>query len=229
MKTEKRVIKIHQHELVYTVQYKQVKHITLKIEEGGELLVVSNPFIPLSKIEACIVSKIQWIIKKQAAIKQKENRFFHSILEDDVFYLMDNKLKIVLIKDIHNQVDYDENHLYVHYIDELQADKMINMFIREQCEKHFSLIVYEYMQKLSEYHIAYPKIKFRTMKSRWGSCIPAKMQITFNTRLLHCPKAFIEYVVLHELVHFIKPDHSKEFYTLISYYMPDYKKRIALL
>ncbi len=66
------------------------------------------------------------------------------------------------------------------------------------------------------------------MKSRWGSCIPAKQQITLNQNLIHYPIEFAEYVILHELVHFIQPNHSKAFYQIIEYYMPDYKERIKL-
>ena len=39
---------------------------------------------------------------------------------------------------------------------------------------------------------------------------------------------FIEYVILHEFVHFIQPNHSKAFYAIIENYMPDYKRRIQL-
>ena len=74
-----------------------------------------------------------------------------------------------------------------------------------------------------------PTIKIREMKSRWGSCIPAKQQITLNKRLIHYPVEFIEYVVLHEFVHLIQPNHSKAFYHIIEYHMPDYKARIALV
>ena len=48
----------------------------------------------------------------------------------------------------------------------------------------------------------YPNIRFRTMTSRWGSCIPGENVITLNTRLLEQPREFVEYVVLHEFAHF---------------------------
>lgn len=68
-------------------------------------------------------------------------------------------------------------------------------------------------------------IRYRTMKTRWGVCCPAKKRITLNRRLLSKSAAAQEYVVLHELVHFDHPDHQKGFYRELSALMPDYAQR----
>lgn len=74
-----------------------------------------------------------------------------------------------------------------------------------------------------------PRFDFREMKSRWGVCYPARRQIVLNTRLALRPAAAQEYVVLHEFVHFLYPDHGKRFHAAMSALMPDYKKRKKLL
>ena len=43
------------------------------------------------------------------------------------------------------------------------------------------------------------------------------------------PKICIEYVVLHEFVHFLQADHSKRFYALMTMFMPDWESRARLL
>ena len=67
------------------------------------------------------------------------------------------------------------------------------------------------------------------MKTRWGSCNPHKGYINLNLELIKNPKESIEYVVFHELSHLIHPNHSKEFYSYISAYMPDWKRRKEIL
>lgn len=74
-----------------------------------------------------------------------------------------------------------------------------------------------------------PKIKVRDMKSRWGVCKPKSKELTFNTRLLQKPRAALEYVVMHEYVHFIYPDHQAGFHREMQRLMPDYKERRKLL
>ena len=52
----------------------------------------------------------------------------------------------------------------------------------------------------------------RPMKSRWGSCIPAKGKVTLNAHLMKKPFACIEYVAAHELCHLLVPNHGPAFY-----------------
>ena len=74
-----------------------------------------------------------------------------------------------------------------------------------------------------------PKLRVRTMKSCWGSCLVNKGIITLNRKLLMKPRECIEYVVVHELCHFIHPNHSKQFYGFMEQFMPDWKERKARL
>ena len=72
-------------------------------------------------------------------------------------------------------------------------------------------------------------VKIRQMKTRWGSCNPYKSYINLNIELIKKPKSCIEYVVFHELVHLLYPDHSKKFYDYLTLYMPDWQKRKEIL
>ena len=74
-----------------------------------------------------------------------------------------------------------------------------------------------------------PQIVLKTLKSMWGICRPAKKQITLNRRLAQQPAAAVEYVVLHEYLHFWYPDHGKAFHRALDRLMPDNRQRRALL
>ena len=89
----------------------------------------------------------------------------------------------------------------------------------------FTEILDEVYPEFIPYGIARPKLRIRTMKSCWGSCLVNKGIITLNRKLLMQPRECIEYVVVHELCHFIHPNHSKEFYKFMEQFMPDWKER----
>ncbi|HBX23833.1 MAG TPA: M48 family peptidase [Desulfotomaculum sp.] len=67
-------------------------------------------------------------------------------------------------------------------------------------------------------------IKIKQQKSRWGSC-SARGNLNFNWKLVMAPIEIIDYVVVHELCHLIRLDHSAEFWHLVASLMPDYKKK----
>lgn len=74
-----------------------------------------------------------------------------------------------------------------------------------------------------------PTLKVREMKTRWGTCNNKTRTITLNTRLAQKPPALQEYVVLHEYVHFLHPNHQPPFHAEMARLMPDYKQRRRLL
>lgn len=75
------------------------------------------------------------------------------------------------------------------------------------------------------YNGPFPKLKLRTMKSRWGSCAWGTATVTLNRRLWFAPPECLEYVALHELCHLVVHDHSPRFHDLMTRLMPDWKAR----
>lgn len=100
---------------------------------------------------------------------------------------------------------------------------------RAECLERFTAVTARLLPLLAPYGVQMPQLKLRDMKSRWGTCAYQKGTVTLNTRLWHAPLPCLEYVVLHELCHFVHPDHSPAFHRLLAALMPDYRARKAAL
>ena len=50
------------------------------------------------------------------------------------------------------------------------------------------------------------------------------VNVTLNYHLIKYDICCLDYVIVHELSHFIHPNHSKEFWTQVAKYYPNYKK-----
>lgn len=71
-------------------------------------------------------------------------------------------------------------------------------------------------------------IHVRVMKTKWAS-ISTAGRITIDRHLIDLPRPLGEYVILHELVHLLAPNHGKVFKSYLNAYMPDWREREELL
>ena len=69
--------------------------------------------------------------------------------------------------------------------------------------------------------IDYRSVSIRDQRSRWGSCSP-RGALSFNWRLILAPPAVLAYVVVHELCHRLRHDHSALFWQLVALARPTY-------
>lgn len=226
MDVNKKVVQCRKYPITYTLVTKQVKNINMRISSKGEVVVSANPFVPMDKIDDFVSSKVSWIVKHQKSMQERSQK---SMIDDKHIVLFGNSLKIRKTTGKYNHVSYDKDTLYVQCREQADPEKVIRQFLDKLCRDVFLDIATLTFRSLSNYHLEFPDVKIRDMKSRWGSCTPAKNSITLNRKLIHYPFEFIEYVVLHEFVHFIQPNHSKAFYNIIENYMPDYKMRMEMV
>ncbi len=66
-------------------------------------------------------------------------------------------------------------------------------------------------------------LALRPMKNKWASCSTSG-NLNFNSELLDLDRDVGEYVIVHELLHFVVPHHGKLWKSLMRAYLGDYEK-----
>lgn len=69
----------------------------------------------------------------------------------------------------------------------------------------------------------------RTMKSRWGTCCPARRRVTLNGEIAAKHPSCLEHVIVHELLHFFEPNHGRAFKAAMDAWLPDWRETDRLL
>lgn len=206
---------------------KKIKNIIIKVNEKGEVLVSAPYKVPNSYIENLLQEKKEWIREKIEQVKNKQEKISTFEEGDEFIYLgkkYTTKIKI-------SSVEYCEL-TEEHFILNIKINNFENRkkIISKWLTDNFCTLVKNRTIELGK-RIGYlPSIiKFRDMKTRWGSCNTLTRSITFNLQLYKKPLEVIDYVILHELAHIPYPHHQKEFWNFVEKYIPDWKKRRDLL
>jgi predicted metal-dependent hydrolase len=75
----------------------------------------------------------------------------------------------------------------------------------------------------TEIGVSYSRIWVRDLKYRWGSCTPGGT-LSFNWRIIQAPMIVVDYLIVHELVHILEPNHSPEFWNIVAVHVPSWTK-----
>lgn len=197
------------------------KSADIRVEEGAVSIVVPNE-TSLEKIDQLLESKRRWIKEKMALHQQTAPASSREFVSGEAFpYLGRNyRLKIEIgdfapVKLVHGR-------LLVTLPQSTQRQKMVrNALVRwykRQAEQKIKEKVTRFAPAVG---ISPMGVDIRTFKSRWGSCT-TKGKLEFNWQIMMAPNRMVDYVVMHELCHLIRHDHSPEFWNELGRAMPDY-------
>ncbi|MBP3445518.1 MAG: M48 family metallopeptidase [Bacilli bacterium] len=189
------------------IEKKNNKNTYLRVKENNQVLITTNYLTSKKTIIKLIEENKNFILKslKKLEIKKEKEEKFSFLGKEYNIIFMNGNTEI-----IGNNI-YTENNK--------SLDKWLNNEIKILFKERL-----DYMYNLFEENIPYPKLRIRKMKTRWGVCNKKLEVVTLNSELIKYDITKLDYVIVHELSHFVHFDHSKNFWKLVEKYYPLYKK-----
>jgi len=234
MQQRKQVLDLKGHSIVYELTYKKVKNVNIRVKGDGTVSVSAPQRETQAQIEGILTSRADFILnalERYAALEQMAPReiFYQS---GDTLWFLGEPLVLEVRQGRVNGAERKEGRLLLTVRDpedtELRA-KTVAAFYQAQCMEITTRLVCQIQPTLQPMGVPLPGVKVRAMTSRWGSCKPSAKRVTFARQLIEAPLPCVEYVVWHELIHFIHPNHSADFYGVLGIFLPDWKARRELL
>ena len=229
-----KTINLNGRTVSYELEIKNVKNINLRIKPDQTIYISANSTIPQQIIDELLVSKSAYILRaldhyeEVAKYAPKPKQY----VDGESFRILGHEYRLQVRKHSKNSVRFDGSYIILSVRDTDNFDlkqRVMNRWLKQKCVETVQSVCEAVYPKFQKYGVSFPEIKYRNMISRWGSCQPKRGVLTFNLSLVEEPVACIEYVVIHEFVHFLQPNHSKKFYQQLSVFMPDWSERKHLL
>lgn len=200
---------INEKDYEIIINRKGNKNTYIRVNDQLQIEVSTRRFASSREIERLVhanLDKIEKMLDRRSSVSESEFEV----------YLKSSKYRVIIISNL-REVEISDDSIYGpslkkinDYVDSINYD-----YFKELLDKNYS--------KFSE-KIPYPKLRIRKMKSRWGVCNRVSLTVTLNSNLMRFKEEIIEYVIIHELAHFVHFNHSSNFWKTVEFYCPNYKK-----
>ncbi len=190
---------------------KNNKNTYIRVKDG-KIIVTTNRFTSNGFITKLInnnLDSIAKMLKTDNKKQEKKENFYYFGKVYDVIYGF-------------NEVEFTDNKIYAP--NKQKLDKYLMNEIVKIYEKRLNYWYWQFEEK-----IPVPNLKIRKMTSRWGVCNIKNHNVTLNYELSKYDITCLDYVVVHELSHFIHHNHSSDFWLLVGKYYPKYKEARKML
>jgi hypothetical protein len=214
-------------DLPVSVTWKRMRNICLKVvPPAGEVAVSAPHGVPLERISHFVREQRPWIDRKRDQLRD-------AALDADRF---EDGGAIRIWGQWHGvehrpggraHARIAGRRLVVTGRDEVTRQRAIDRFRRSEVERVSRPLLDSWAPIMGVPRPAV--IRYRLMRTRWGSCNHRTTAITLNVALVRFPVAALEYVVVHELAHLRHADHGRGFWSLVATALPDHVERRKLL
>ena len=220
----KRTISLNGIPTAYTLERKRVKNVNLRVR-GGEVFVSAPRWVPSAMIEGFLRERADFIL---GALERTERTPFPPCEDGAPLPWRGRTLTLALGRGSRSSARVEGGVLRLCVRDAQDAESVrraLDRWYRAESEALCLEAFDRLYPQFAALGVPRPEIRMRAMRSCWGNCRPAKKVVTFNARLAAVPEDCVEYVVAHELTHFLHADHSPAFYAALARAIPDWKAR----
>lgn len=224
MKTNEKIVMFKLNEKIYPIKVLFTNNRNVYFEKKDNIFILKiNKLTSLDSLylkEFMEKSIKSFLAKKDLpSMEINENEKYFYYLGKKIFYELNNDLILFNINDEIIQLRKTKS---------AKPSKIIWNFLNEKLLLILDKLIIKNIPSI------YPKLKKYELKvlnkkSAWGTNYVNKALITFSKYLILFNINIIEYVVIHELVHFLHQNHSKKFWQKINLFCLNYKEKIKAL
>lgn len=209
------------------VVYKDIKNLHIGVYPPlGRVRVAAPDRLDDDAVRLAVIQRLPWIKQRRYAFQSAERQSEREMVSGESHYAwgVRRRLKVVTRPGrIHFEVDGDRLVLYSpEDADAEQRRVALDHWYREQLRHALPGVIATWEQRLG---LSVPKWTIRRMKTKWGSCNRETRHIWFNVELAKKHPDCLEYIVAHEMTHYLERGHGERFTKLMDAQMADWRSR----
>ena len=196
----------------------QARQMRLEIRLESGLSVIVPRRYDLLTVRRFLELKSRWILKKIEEFELIQSHLDTPTFEN-INYL-GRPLKLVQLhgKQEYAQVSFTRDKIIISTHNTERTGQLLKEWYLREAKELISRKIAVFSERIG---VNYNKVVVKNVKTRWGSCSRLG-NLNFNWKLIMAPEEVVDYVIIHELCHLKRMDHSSSFWKLVQKYSPDY-------
>lgn len=206
------------------VVQKDIKNIHLSVYPPAGAVRISAPLrMNLDTIRVFAISKLGWIKQQQQKLREQERETPREYLDRESHYLWGKRYLLQIVKNARARVERDHKRIVLYVPAGAPLAKkaaVLDDWYRLQLKETAKPLIAKWEKRLG---VRVDRFFVQRMKTKWGGSNPQRSTIRLNLELAKKPPQCLDYVILHEVAHFLVPDHRQRFVDLLDRHMPNWR------
>lgn len=205
--------------------YKDIKNLHLSVHPPvGRVRVAAPLRLDNETVRLAVVSRLAWIKRQQERLARQVRQSQREMVTGESHYYLGRRHRLVVVDAPHRGARISRPGV-IELSTRVSADReskerILREWYRRELRNALTPLLLKWEMTLGT---SVHTLGVKRMKTRWGTCNPTKGRIWLNLELVKKPLNCIEYVLLHELLHFQERGHGEAFVALMGRHMPTWQ------
>jgi predicted metal-dependent hydrolase len=205
------------------VVFKDIKNVHLSVyPPSGQVRISAPRHMTLDGIRLFAVAKIGWIKRHQRQICAQPRETPREFLERESHYLWGRRY-LLRIVDGRRGVEVGSRAIELRAPADATTEErrqVLEEWYRAELRRQAAPLLNKWQERLG---VSLDRFYVQRMRTKWGSSNPRNHTVRLNLDLARFSLDCLDYVALHELAHFVVPNHNEHFAALLDRHMPGWQ------
>ncbi len=209
------------------VIYKDIKNLHIGVYPPmGRVRVAAPERLDDDQVRLAVIQRLPWIKRQRQQLQATERQSEREMVAGESHYVWGIRHRLKVVERPGRAHIESEGSRLILYVPEGTSSErrleVLDHWYREQLRQMIPDLISKWEAKLE---VSVPRWSIRRMKTKWGSCNRETRHIWFNVELAKKHPDSLEYIVAHEMTHYLERNHGERFTKLMDGSMHDWRSR----
>lgn len=207
--------------------YKDIKNLHIGVYPPmGRVRVAAPKRLDNDQVRLAVIQRLPWIKKQREQLRTADRQSEREMTTGESHYVWGRRRRLKVVERpgrAHLEVDGERLVLYVPKGRSAEQRRtLLDRWYRDQLRTAVPEVIAKWESKL-DVHV--PEWTIRRMRTKWGTCDRETRRVTLNVELAKKHPDCLEYIVVHEMMHYFERGHGEQFTNLMDKHMADWRRR----